>query len=364
MKSSEVNDDQRSSDEERWKTVQDRRIDSSFVYAVSSTGIYCRSSCASRLPLRKNVEFFATTIAAELAGYRACKRCSPDKTSHRDPATRAVMQMCQMIEESNSERTLAELAARANLTSAHAHRLFRRITGLTPKAYANAIMRRRVTSALEERASVTETIYAAGFGSSSRFYERVGQLLGMSARQYQSGAAGMSIKFAVGQCSLGAFLVAATERGVCAVYLGDEPGALVTDLERRFKGANLAAADPAFETTVAEVVTLLESQSGDPQGALPLDIQGTVFQERVYQALRYVRSGETITYSELARRIGKPHAARAVASACARNDLAVLIPCHRVVRTDGALSGYRWGVERKRALLLRERAGSRARGSS
>lgn len=272
--------------------------------------------------------------------------------------------MCQMIEESSAERTLAELAARANLTSAHTHRLFRRITGLTPKAYANAITRRRVTSALEAQASVTKTIYAAGFASSSRFYERVGQLLGMSARQYQSGASGISIKFALGQCSLGAFLVAATERGVCAVYLGDEPATLVADLERRFKGAHLTSADPAFETTVAEIATLLESQSGDRQTALPLDIQATVFQERVYQALRRVRSGETITYSELARRIGEPQAARSVASACARNDLAVLIPCHRVVRTDGALSGYRWGVERKRALLLRERADSPAPDSS
>lgn len=354
MRKGEADDNHRAPNQERWDTLTERRVDSSFVYAVTSTGIYCRSSCPSRLPLRKNVEFFETTIAAELAGYRPCKRCAPDEHPRPDPATRAVARMCQMIEESDSENTLAELAAHAELSTSHAHRQFRRITGVTPKAYANAITRRRVESKLREQANVTHAIYASGFGASSRFYERVGQLLGMSARQYQSGGPGLSIQFAVGQCSLGAFLVAATERGVCAVYLGDEPGALVADLERRFPAADLIGSDPAFETTVAQVVALLE-QSGDTRAELPLDIQGTVFQERVYQTLRQVRPGETITYSELALRIGLPKAARAVASACARNDVAVLIPCHRVVRTDGSLSGYRWGVERKRALLQRER---------
>lgn len=355
MRRSEVDDENRASDQERWNTLRERRVDPSFVYAVSSTGIYCRSGCSSRLPLRKNVEFFDTTILAELAGYRACRRCSPDEHPRPDPATRAVVQMCQLIEESDSERTLTELAAHAKLSPSHAHRQFRRITGLSPKAYANAITRRRVESELQKQASVTQTIYASGFGASSRYYERVGQLLGMSARQYKSGASGVSIQFAVGHCSLGAFLVAATERGVCAVYLGDEPGALVIDLERRFPEADLTCAGRAFEITVAQVVALLETQSGDTQVALPLDIRGTVFQERVYQALRRVPAGETITYSELARRIGLPKAARAVASACAKNNLAVLVPCHRVVRADGSLSGYRWGVERKRALLLRER---------
>ena len=344
-------------DQERWDAVRERRDDPSFVYAVRSTGIYCRSCCASRLPLTKNVEFFETSIAAELAGYRACKRCRPDEPPRLDRATRAVVNMCRMIEDGGSEPTLSELASHAELSRSHAHRQFRRITGLTPKAYANALTRRRVESKLGEHASVTQTVYASGFCASSRFYERVGRLLGMSARQYQSGGSGLAIRFAVGQCSLGAFLVAATERGVCAVYLGDEPGALVVDLETRFPTAELLGGDQAFETTVAEVVTLLETQAGNAQATLPLDIQGTVFQERVYQALRRVPPGETVTYSELARRIGLPKAARAVARACAMNDLAVLVPCHRVIRTDGSLSGYRWGVERKRALLLRERAG-------
>lgn len=341
-------------DESRWTLVKERARDPSFVYAVSSTGIYCRSHCSSRRPLRKNVEFFATAVAAEVAGYRACKRCLPHTQLDIDPAARSVVLMCKMLEERDREPSLAELAMQVDLSPSHAHRLFSRLIGLSPKAYWNSVARRRVVQQLETQVSVTQTIYAAGFGASSRFYERVGHLLGMSPKQYRSGASGLRIHFAVGQCSLGAFLVAATERGVCAVYLGDEAQALVVALQIRFAAAELIGADRTFEATVAQVVTLLETQAAVSTSGLPLDIRGTAFQERVYQALGRVPRGETITYSDLARSIGMETGARAVASACAKNDLAVLIPCHRVVRTDGSLSGYRWGVERKRALLTRE----------
>lgn len=339
----------------RWAAVVGRTRDHSFVYAVRSTSIYCRSHCSSRLPLFKNVEFFDSAVAAEVAGYRPCKRCLPNQVSHVDPAARAVVCMCKMLEEQEKEPKLVELAAAARLSGSHAHRVFSRLIGLSPKVYRDAIVRKRVTEQLEAKASVTQTIYAAGFSAPSRFYERVSQLLGMSAQQYRAGASGMKIHFAVGQCSLGAVLVAASERGVCAVHLGDDPHALVLNLQDRFSAAELIGADSTFESTVAKVVTMLETQSAADAMNLPLDIQGTAFQQRVYQALSGVPRGETITYRELAVRMGMETGARAVANACAKNELAVLIPCHRVVRTDGSLSGYRWGVERKRILLQREK---------
>lgn len=265
--------------------------------------------------------------------------------------------MCQMLEERDTAPSLRELAAHVGLSESHAHRLFVRLTGLTPKGYREAVTRERVHDELRGSGTVTEAIYAAGFSSPSRFYEQVSRRLGMSPRQLRAGAHGMTIRFAVGECSLGAILVAATDQGVCAVLLGDEPDELLGDLERRFPRAELLGGDAAFDETVARVVgavEAVEAQPGASRHPLPLDIQGTAFQERVWRALLAIPPGGTATYAEVAKAIGSPRATRAVARACAQNHIAVLIPCHRVVRSDSSVSGYRWGVDRKRELLRRE----------
>jgi AraC family transcriptional regulator of adaptative response/methylated-DNA-[protein]-cysteine methyltransferase len=348
------------STDQRWATVLARKVDATFVYSVSSTGVYCRPSCPSRRPLRKNVAFHETPLAAELAGFRPCKRCQPRDSAAKSlrEAARPVVAMCRLLEEDSGATTsLRALAEHVGLSESHAHRLFTEATGLTPKRYREAVVRARVHEELKSSGNVTEAIYAAGFSAPSRFYEHVSRMLGMPPRQYRAGAPGASIRFAVGECALGSVLVAATNRGVCAVFLGDDPDALLHDLERQFPRAELVGADEAFEGTVARVVGLVESRSGVATEGLPLDIRGTAFQERVWRALQAIPRGETATYAEIAAAIGAPSASRAVARACADNRIAVLIPCHRVVRTDGKLSGYRWGVERKDELLRRERTG-------
>lgn len=342
-------------DAKRWDKVVKREIDLSFVYAVTTTGVYCRSHCPSRRAFRKNVSFFDTAIAAEVAGFRPCKRCRPDDCQPADSIAHRVAEMCLELEESAREPSLQELAGHVGFSASHAHRVFSRLVGLSPKAYRTAVLRRRVQTELSEQPTVTRAAYSAGWASSSRFYERALHLLGMSPSEYRSGAPGLRVRFAVGECTLGAFLVAATSRGVCAVYLGDDPAALISDLEQRFRAAELLAGDQAFERIVAQVVAAIESQSSAKAFGLGFDIQSTAFQEKVYRALQEIPRGDVISYSELARRIGAPTATRAVASACAKNELAVLVPCHRVVRLDGGLSGYRWGIERKRELLARER---------
>lgn len=341
-------------DAARWTALRtrDARADGSFVYSVKTTGVYCRPSCASRAARPENVAFHATPAAAERAGYRACMRCKPDQPPRAERDAAQVAALCRLIERSERVPTLDELAAHAGLSPFHTHRLFKAITGVTPRAYAAAQRAERVRGELAKQRSVTAAIYGAGYQSSARFYEAADEMLGMTPTRFKAGGAEQAIRFAIAQCSLGAVLVAATARGVCAILFGDEPEPLIRDLEQRFPRAQLIGADAAFEQLVAQVIALVEQPGAG--GKLPLDIRGTAFQQRVWKALAKIPAGKTASYAEVARRIGAPKASRAVAQACAANPLAVAIPCHRVVRTGGDLSGYRWGIERKRELLARE----------
>lgn len=347
----------RSDADSRWQAVLDRdpAFDDCFWYGVRTTGVYCRPSCAARTPKPENVGFFDTRDAAEAAGLRPCKRCRPREDSPKAKQAGLVAAACRRIETAETEPSLDQLARQAGLSPYHFHRVFKAITGLTPKAYAAAKRADRVREGLSDGESVTNALYDAGYGSNSRFYERSNGILGMTPKRFQDGGRDTDIRFAIGQCSLGAILVAQSDKGVVAIAIGDDPERLARDLQDRFPRANLIGGDAEFEKQVARVVGFVEA----PQAGLelPLDIRGTAFQQRVWQALRDIPAGETATYSEVAARIGRPEAVRAVAGACAANTLAVAIPCHRVVRTDGSLSGYRWGVERKRALLERERHG-------
>ncbi|HXQ51849.1 MAG TPA: bifunctional DNA-binding transcriptional regulator/O6-methylguanine-DNA methyltransferase Ada [Stellaceae bacterium] len=341
------------SDEARWQAVasRDRGADGVFLYSVKTTGVYCRPSCAARLARRENVAFHASCADAERAGFRACKRCRPNEPAV-DAHAQAVAKACRLIEAAEELPRLDALAAAAGLSRFHFHRVFKSVTGLTPKDYAAAHRARRVREELAGPGTVTAAIYGAGFNSSGRFYAASSALLGMTPTRFRARGEGATIRFAVGECSLGSILVAATEKGVCAIALGDDPDALVRTLQDRFAKATLAGGDKSFEQWVAKVVGMVEAPRLGLD--LPLDVRGTAFQERVWQALRQVPPGTTTTYTELAQRIGAPTAVRAVAHACASNPIAVAIPCHRVVRRDGDLAGYRWGIERKRALLARE----------
>lgn len=342
------------SDEDRWDAVvhRDPNADGVFYYSVRTTGVYCRPSCGARLPRRENVAFHASREDAERSGFRPCKRCRPDEPPRAVRQAAAVAKACRLIETAAENPSLEDLATAAGMSGFHFHRVFKSVTGVTPKAYAAAQRAQRMRTALTRGASVTEAIYNAGYNSSSRFYATSSDVLGMTPGTYRDGGDGENIRFAVGECSLGAVLVAATRQGVCAILLGDDADALVQDLQRRFSNAQLVGGDEDFEQLVTKVVGLIESPG---QGLnLPLDVRGTAFQQRVWQALRDIPAGSTATYSQIAARIGAPKAARAVAQACASNAVAIAIPCHRVVRRDGGLSGYRWGVERKRTLLKRE----------
>ena len=339
-----------------WKAVRrrDPAFDGRFFFAVRTTGVYCRPSCASRAAKRENVSFYSSAEAAERAGYRACKRCRPDKLGAPDPKVEAVKRACEQIAAAEEAPSLGDLAASAAMSPFHFHRVFKKVTGVTPKAYASQMQARRAADGLRTAETITEAIYDAGFNSSSRFYENAAARLGMTPSAVRRGGKGAAIRFAIGQASLGVVLVAATDKGVCAIMLGDDPDVLARELQDRFPRAELVGGDPAFERMVAQVVGLVEAPG---QGLdLPFDIRGTAFQERVWQALRAIPPGRTTTYAEIAKAVGRPKAARAVAQACAANPLAIAIPCHRVVRTDGDLSGYRWGVERKRELIAREAA--------
>ena len=338
----------------RWAAVQarDARADGSFFYSVRTTGVYCRPSCAARQARPENVAFHASAAEAERAGFRPCKRCKPDQPSLAEQHAALVTAACRLIEQAETTPTLEQLARPTGLSPFHFHRVFKAVTGVTPKQYATAHRSRRVRNELERGASVTEAIFDAGYNASSRFYETANQVLGMTPSSYRAGGADNEIRFAIGECSLGAILVAQSERGVCAILLGDDPDALARDLQDRFPKARLIGGDHDYERLVAQVVGFVEAPAIGLD--LPLDVRGTAFQQRVWQALREIPAGSTASYGEIARRIGAPTAARAVAQACASNLLAVAIPCHRVVRNDGGLSGYRWGVPRKRALLQRE----------
>jgi len=338
----------------RWIALvsRDRSADGRFYYSVRSTGVYCRPSCAARRPNPKNVRFHPTPADAEAAGFRPCKRCRPDQPAAAPQSADTVASACRTIERAEETPTLAALAGAAGLSRHHFHRVFKAATGLTPRAYAAAHRTRKLREQLSTTATVTQAIYDAGFNASSRFYETSADVLGMTPTAWRKGGADAVIRFALGQCSLGAILVARTAAGVCAILLGDDAEALLRDLQDRFPRAELIGGDLGFEALVAQVVGFVEAPGIGLD--LPLDVRGTAFQQRVWLALREIPAGTTASYAEIARRIGAPKAVRAVARACAANAVAVAIPCHRVVRSDGALSGYRWGIERKRALLERE----------
>ena len=341
-------------DDPRWAAVVERdpNVDGQFYYSVKTTGVYCRPSCSSRPARPENVQFHVSREEAEKAGFRPCKRCKPDQPARVEQHARTVARICKLIEQSETLPSLDELAAHAGLGTYYFHHVFKAVTGLTPKTYAAAHRAQRVRSKLEHGDTVTNAIYDAGYNSNSRFYEKSNQLLGMTPSTYRTGGANTDIRFAIGECSLGSILVACSNRGVCAILLGDNPDTLMRDVQDRFPRSNLIGGDREFEQLVAKVVGFVEAPAIGLE--LPLDVRGTAFQQRVWNALRKIPAGATVSYTDIARRIGAPKSVRAVAQACAANTLAVAIPCHRVIRTDGGLSGYRWGVERKRALLERE----------
>ncbi|WP_018185309.1 bifunctional DNA-binding transcriptional regulator/O6-methylguanine-DNA methyltransferase Ada [Kaistia granuli] len=339
----------------RWRAVvaRDRARDGTFVYSVHTTGVYCRPSCPARQAKPQNVSFFASCEDAEKAGFRACRRCTPNAASLAEQHASTAAKACRTIEDAEEAPSLESLAAVVGMSPYHFHRVFKAVTGLTPKAYAAAHRAARARSELSRRdGSVTEAIYDAGFNSSGRFYATSNAVLGMTPTAFRAGGADTEIRFAIGQCSLGAILVARSAKGICAITLGDDPEELSRELQDRFPNANLIGGDAEFERLVARVVGFVEAPGLGLD--LPLDVRGTAFQQRVWQALREIPAGETVSYADIARRIGSPKAVRAVAGACAANAIAVAIPCHRVIKNDGALSGYRWGVERKRALLEKE----------
>jgi len=343
-------------EDDRWAAVvgRDRAFDGQFYYSVRTTGIYCRPSCGARLANPKNVAFHASIAEAEAAGFRPCRRCRPGLESAEAERTGRILEACRRIEAAEEAPSLAVLAAGAGLSPHHFHRVFKAVTGVTPREYQVGVRARRVREDLPTSETVTEAIYGAGFNSGGRFYAQSNAMLGMTPTTYRAGGTDVEIRFAVGECSLGAFLVARSPVGICAILLGDDPETLVRDLQDRFPRANLVGGDAGFESEVAAAVGLIERPADGV--TLPLDIRGTAFQQRVWRALQEIPAGATASYSDIAARIGSPKSVRAVAQACAANALAVAIPCHRVVRLDGDLSGYRWGVERKRALLDREKA--------
>ncbi len=343
-------------DAERWLAVQQRdgSADGRFVYGVKTTGIYCRPSCGSKAARRENVTYFDSPDDAEKAGFRACKRCRPNMPGLARERAAMIAEACRMIEEAEEPPSLEALARAAGVSRFHFHRLFKEATGVTPKAYATAARAEKLRGELAGGSSVTSAIYDAGYNASSRFYEESTSRLGMRPKQYRDGGRDVRIRFAVGECSLGTVLVAATDKGVCAIDFGSDADSLLKQLQDRFPHAELVGGDAEFETLIATVIGYLEMPRGDLD--LPLDIRGTAFQHKVWAALRAIPAGQTASYSDIARAIGKPSAVRAVAQACSANRIAVAIPCHRVIRTDGNLAGYRWGVDRKRELISREAA--------
>lgn len=349
-------------DTERWDAVvaRDRAARDAFRYAVCTTGVYCRPGCASRLPRRDNVEFFDTPAAAERAGYRPCRRCRPQDDGGHDPRHETIAAACRRLEREQPPPAAAELAAAAGLSRWHFQRRFKALVGLTPKQYADALRDGRLRAALLHGTSVTEAIYAAGFGSGSRVYERADARLGMTPGRYRAGGAGITLRCATAPSTLGTVGVAASDRGIAAIELADDAQAAMACIRARFPRADLRRGDQALADLVRRVVALVEAPAAD--AAVPLDIRGTAFQQRVWRALAAIPPGCTASYAEIARRIGRPTAVRAVGRAIAANPLAVAVPCHRAVRADGSPGGYRWGAARKRRLLAREAPGTDAPG--
>lgn len=342
-------------DQERWRAVtrRDPRADGQFVYSVQTTGVYCRPSCGARLARRANVRFHPSAAAAERAGFRACKRCRPNGRPVSQERAELITRACRLIEQADAKFDLQSLAAATGLGPSRFQRLFKAVVGLTPKGYADGIRARRLRAELGKERSVTAAIYASGYSSSGRFHAESDRILGMKPTAFRKKGEGETIRFAIGHCSLGDILVATTEIGVCRIALGDDPDVLVSELEKEFAYADLVDGDEGFEELVARVIAYVETPAVGLD--LPLDVRGTAFQLRVWRALAEIPRGTTTTYRDLARSIDQPAATRAVAHACAANPIAIAVPCHRVVRSDGSLAGYRWGVERKAALLERER---------
>jgi AraC family transcriptional regulator, regulatory protein of adaptative response / methylated-DNA-[protein]-cysteine methyltransferase len=342
-------------DDVRWERIvmRDRTADGQFWYSVATTGVYCRPSCPSRVANPVNVQLHDTLNEARATGFRPCRRCNPDGPSIEAEHAALVAKACRIIEASEEVPSLPQLADAVGRSPGYFHRVFKATTGLTPKDYAAGHRAKKIRQGLTCGSTVTEAIYEAGFNSSGRFYEKATEMLGMTPSRYRAGGVNEEIRFAVGETSLGAILVASSRKGVVSILLGDEPDQLVRNLQDRFARAHLVGGDHEYEALVARVVGFVEALHIGL--GLPLDVRCTAFEQRVWQALQEIPAGRTISYTEIARRIGSPRAARAVAGACAANNLAIAIPCHRVVRRDGALSGYAWGAERKRELLDRER---------
>jgi AraC family transcriptional regulator of adaptative response/methylated-DNA-[protein]-cysteine methyltransferase len=341
-------------DEARWTAVtrRDRRADGAFVYAVQTTGVFCRPSCASRPALRKNVRFFDRPVDAERAGFRACKRCRPTQDDPRDLAARRMVKACRLLEEGELTRT-DQLARAIGMSAFHFQRAFKKHVGVTPQAYRRRVVAERAKDAVVRAPTVTRAIYDAGYASSSRFYEGAGAELGMTPLRARAGGDGEQVRYVVRRCSLGALLVAWTDRGACDVRFGASDREVTAAIRARFPAARLERATvPPWVDAIVDAVERPRARSIPLD--MPLDIRGTAFQERVWRELRRIPPGETRSYGEVAESIGAPRAVRAVAGACAANRVAVVIPCHRVVRADGSVSGYRWGPERKRELLRRE----------
>lgn len=340
-------------DERRWQAVceRDARADGQFVFAVLTTGVCCRPSCRSRRALRENVRFYPDIATAQAEGFRPCKRCQPEKSDPQQQKVEKVAAACRLLEQ-ETPMTLEALARQAALSPFHFHRLFKSVTGMTPKAWQQAWRARRLREALGQGEKITDAALSAGFPDNSSYYQQADAALGMTARQFRRGGEDLDITWVCGDGPLGRGLVAESKRGVCAVLPGESDALLYAELASLFPNARLHPGDEAFRQRVAQVFSHLDDHR--QPFSLPLDLRGTAFQLQVWQALRQIPAGETRSYRQVAQSIGRPRAVRAVASACAANKLALVIPCHRVVREDGALSGYRWGTARKALLLARE----------
>ncbi|PEN24647.1 bifunctional DNA-binding transcriptional regulator/O6-methylguanine-DNA methyltransferase Ada [Klebsiella grimontii] len=340
-------------DERRWQAVceRDARADGQFVFAVLTTGVCCRPTCRSRRALRENVRFYPDVATAQAEGFRPCKRCQPEKSDPQQQKVEKVAAACRLLEQ-ETPMTLEALARQAALSPFHFHRLFKSVTGMTPKAWQQAWRARRLREALGQGAKITDAALSAGFPDNSSYYQQADAALGMTARQFRRGGEDLDITWVCGDGPLGRCLVAESERGVCAVLPGESDALLCAELASLFPNARLHPGDEAFRQRVAQVFSHLDDHR--QPFSLPLDLRGTAFQLQVWQALRQIPAGETRSYRQVAQSIGRPRAVRAVASACAANKLALVIPCHRVVREDGALSGYRWGTARRALLLARE----------
>jgi AraC family transcriptional regulator of adaptative response/methylated-DNA-[protein]-cysteine methyltransferase len=341
--------------DEFWKAVlaKDRKYDGQFVFAVSSTLVYCRPSCPARRPKRENVSFFALPAAAESAGFRACRRCHPADALTNDPQVEMVQRVCRLIEASNGESvTLDSLSEQVGVSAFHLQRTFRSIMGVSPSDFAETRRVNKFKQSVQSGERITNAIYDAGFGSSSRLYELAPSQLGMTPATYGKGGRGAVIRYAIGDSPLGRLLVASTDRGVCSVRLGDSDDVLAKELKQEFSAAEILLDESRLQPALAAVVDHLNDKT--PRIDLPLDIRATAFQRQVWEQLQKISAGETRSYTQVAKGIGKEKAVRAVASACASNPVALVIPCHRVIREDKSLGGYRWGLERKKKLLERE----------